>query len=138
METQEVMIARVAHEINRAYCESLGDDSQVPWREAPQWQKDSAIEGVRMHLSNPQATPEDSHKRWLAKKEADGWVWGEVKDADAKTHPCMVPFDQLPQAQQSKDYIFRAVVHALGHRLTGAQRFELRESRSLRERRSRT
>lgn len=27
-------IARVCHEVNRAYCESMGDTSQVPWEDA--------------------------------------------------------------------------------------------------------
>jgi len=29
-------------------------------------------------------------------KLADGWKWGPVKDADAKTHPDMVAFEKLP------------------------------------------
>lgn len=40
-------IARVAHEVNRAYCKALGDDSQEVWELAPQWQRDSAIVGVK-------------------------------------------------------------------------------------------
>jgi hypothetical protein len=43
----DIDIARVCHEVNRAYCTSLGDESQLPWDSAPQWQKDSAINGVR-------------------------------------------------------------------------------------------
>ena len=31
----------------------------------------------------------------------------------AKTHPCMVPFDQLPEWQQKKDKLFLAIVRAL-------------------------
>jgi len=30
-------IARVTREVNRAYCLALGDDSQLPWNDAPQW-----------------------------------------------------------------------------------------------------
>lgn len=106
-------IARVCHEVNRAYCASLGDTSQPAWEDAPQWQKDSAIAGVNMHLANPDATPEDSHKSWLAQKEADGWKHGPVKDPDKKEHPCFVSYDQLPPEQRAKDYLFRGVVHAL-------------------------
>jgi hypothetical protein len=29
-------IAKVCHETNRAYCETLGDNSQPPWEEAPE------------------------------------------------------------------------------------------------------
>lgn len=108
-----IVIARVAHQINKAYCEAMGDDSQVSWDDAPEWQKDSALVGVDSHLANPEAGPEASHESWLAQKEADGWVYGEVKDAEAKTHPCMVPFAELSKEQQAKDYLFRAVVHAL-------------------------
>lgn len=109
----EEVIARVAHEINRAYCQSIGDDSQPSWEDAPEWQKQSAINGVEFHLANPEATPENSHENWLAEKAADGWKYGEVKDPEAKTHPCFRPYAELPQEQRSKDYIFRAVVNAL-------------------------
>jgi len=106
-------IAKVAHEVNKAYCESMGDNSQVSWDDASQWQKESAIAGVRLHTDNPDVGPEASHESWMKHKEANGWVYGEDKDEVAKTHPCMVPFDELPPEQQAKDYIFRAVVHAL-------------------------
>lgn len=106
-------IARVTHEVNRAYCASLGDTSQAAWEEAPAWQRDSARNGVRMHLDNPDATPADSHASWFAQKEAEGWKYGQVKDPEAKEHPCFVPYDALPVEQRAKDYLFRAVVHAL-------------------------
>lgn len=106
-------IAKVAHQINLAYCASLGDTSQPAWADAPDWQKLSALAGVDMHLANPDATPEQSHESWLAQKVADGWVYGDVKDAEAKTHPCCLPFAELPPEQKAKDYLFRAVVHAL-------------------------
>lgn len=106
-------IARVAHEVNRAYCQALGDHSQPAWDDAPQWQRDSALLGVRLHTENPDASPAASHASWMAQKAADGWVYGPEKRPDVKQHPCMVPFDQLPREQQAKDHIFRGVAHAL-------------------------
>lgn len=105
-------IARVCHEVNKAYCEALGDHSQLPWEQAPDWQKQSAMNGVELHVMNPQAGPEASHESWMAEKIENGWVYGDTKDPVAKTHPCLVPFGELPVAQQAKDFIFRAVVHA--------------------------
>lgn len=107
------LAAKTAHELNRAYCLSLGDDTQPAWEDAPDWQRESAQIGVEMHLANPDATPEQSHESWLKQKVADGWVYGEVKDAEAKTHPCCVPYAELPAEQKAKDYIFRAAVHAV-------------------------
>lgn len=106
-------IARVCHEVNRGYCAALGDNSQLPWEEAPDWQKGSARTGVALHLANPDAGPEASHVSWMKQKEDEGWVYGPVKDAALKQHPCMVPFRCLTIEQQAKDFIFRAVVHAL-------------------------
>lgn len=108
-----ILIALVAHEVNRAYCASLGDESQKPWADADDWQKQSALKGVEMHLANPDATPEQSHEAWLADKVAQGWTYGEIKDVDAKKHPCILPYAELPQEQRSKDFLFRAVVHAM-------------------------
>lgn len=107
------LIAQVAHEINRAYCASQGDTSQAAWLDAPDWQKQSARAGVAMHLANPDATPEQSHESWLTQKTAEGWAYGNVKDADKKLHPCFLPYAELPAAQKAKDYLFRGVVHAL-------------------------
>lgn len=103
-------IARIAHEVNRAYCESLGDFSQCDWGNAPKWQQDSVINGVKFHLRNPLATPADSHDSWLAEKSKDGWKFGPIKDPEKKEHPCYRPYEELPQEQRSEDYLFKAVV----------------------------
>lgn len=106
-------IARVCHEVNRAYCLAIGDTSQPAWADAPEWQKDSARNGVAFHLANPDATPENSHEKWLEQKVAEGWVLGPVKDPEKKEHPCMVPYGDLPADQRAKDYLFRGVIHSL-------------------------
>lgn len=106
-------IAKVAHEINKAYCEALGDASQPTWEEAPTWQKESAVNGVEFHLKNPDADPSASHDAWSNQKIADGWVYGPEKSPDLKQHPCLVPYMDLPLEQRVKDFLFRQVVHSL-------------------------
>jgi hypothetical protein len=106
-------IAQVAHEVNKAYCEAMGDNTQTSWADAPAWQKESAVLGVMFHVENPNAGPHASHNSWMKQKIDTGWVYGEVKDADKKEHPCIVPFEDLPMQQQFKDYLFRQVVHSL-------------------------
>ena len=105
-------IARVGYEVNRAYCESLGDDSQLEWEEVAEWQRESVRMCVDMYLSCD-FSPRASHESWMMQMQTDGWVYGPVKDVRRREHPCMVPFEELPREQQSKDFIFRAVVHAL-------------------------
>lgn len=103
------LVAKICHEVNRVYCQSISDWSQSEWHDAPEWQRESAFNGVMMHFENPDATSEDSHKSWLAEKVADGWKYGPVKDASAKQHPCLVPYNQLPPAQQYKDALFSVI-----------------------------
>ncbi len=106
-------IAQVAHEINRAYCQAINDAYQPSWAEAPEWQVNSILDGVEFHLNNPDAGPEASHNNWLKQKKEDDWCYGEVKSEVDKTHPCIMPFEDLPIEQQAKDYLFRQVVHSL-------------------------
>jgi hypothetical protein len=106
-------IARVCHEANRAYCRTIGDDSQPAWQDAPEWQKSSALKGVQFVIDNPGAPPSASHESWLAEKRANGWKYGPVKNPEKKEHPCVAPYDELPEAQRKKDALFQAVVQAL-------------------------
>jgi hypothetical protein len=84
-----IEIAKVCHEANRAYCQSIGDNSQPSWDEAPDWQRQSAIKGVEFSLANPDAPPSANHDSWLEVKRAEGWRYGPVKDPEKKEHPCL-------------------------------------------------
>lgn len=110
-------IAMVCHEANRAYCVTLGDYSQRPWSNSPLWQQDSAINGVLAHVAairdGREMSPRESHESWLKQKVEEGWVYGATKNPLTKEHPCVVPYDELPEAQRRKDVLFGAIVKAM-------------------------
>ena len=116
-------IATVAHEVNRAYCRALGDNTQPSWIDAPEWQRSSARMGVDLHTMGDFG-PEASHLSWMQQKLKEGWKYGPIKNPELKEHPCLVPFDQLPVEQQAKDHIFRGVVHAVNDAFQGAPQFQ--------------
>lgn len=103
-------LCRAMHEVNRTWCEVQEDSSQPLWEDAPDWQRDAIRKGVLHHLEHPQAPDGAAHNAWLAEKRAQGWSYGEAKDAEAKTHPAMVPFDELSPERKAKYRIARAVV----------------------------
>jgi hypothetical protein len=107
------VIAPICYQANKAFCESYGDYSQKDWYQADDWQKQSAIKGVQFRIENPDAGHDAQHNSWMAEKVADGWVYGESKNAEAKTHSCIVSFEQLPIFQQKKDALFCAIVDSL-------------------------
>ena len=103
-------IAHVCHEANRALQVTGGEEPSPHFFDAPEWQVQSAYEGVSAAIEG--ATPEQLHESWCAAKVRDGWIYGDVKDVEARTHPCLVAYDQLPADQRLKDHVFQAVVHA--------------------------
>lgn len=107
--------ARAAHEANRAYSRSLDDFSHAAWDDAPEWQRQSALLGVKRALEG--ITPEQMHQAWLQMKQSDGWVYGPVKDGETKHHPCMVPYAELPESQRRKDALFLSIVSAMARAL---------------------
>lgn len=113
-----IELAAVCHAANKVFCDYIGDNSQPPWEDAPDWQKKSAVTGVRFAVLNPDVTPEKMHESWFAEKVADGWKYGPVKDEKAKTHPCMLPYEKLPPEQQAKDNLFKSICLALRPLLT--------------------
>ncbi len=120
-EQVRIFCAMAAHEANRIYCRALGDLSQEPWDNAPEWQRESSLKGVDAVFAG--AGPGAAHESWMAEKVATGWKYGPVKDPEKKEHPCMVPFDQLPEAERMKDHLYVETVHTmarvLGHPVPG-------------------
>jgi hypothetical protein len=110
---EQFAIARICHEANRVYCESIGDFTQREWDFAELWQRESAVKGVAFAQENPTAPASAQHDAWMADKVADGWVYGPVKNPATKEHPCIIPYDGLPLEQRRKDALFKAIVNAL-------------------------
>lgn len=104
-------IAQVCHEANRAYRISLGEDPGPHWEDTPEETRNSAVQGVQNVLAG--TDPEQSHANWLKFKIDHGWTYGEVKDEQAKTHPCLVEYHQLPVEQQIKDLLFTTIAGTL-------------------------
>lgn len=46
---------------------------------------------------------ENTHEVWAAQRIQDGWTFGPTRDDEKKQHPCLVPYDQLPDAEKVYD-----------------------------------
>ena len=108
-------IARVCHEVNRIYCETLGDFSQVPWESATKSQVNSTINSIDYYINNPLANPIDLYGSWMEEKKKQGWKYGIVEDTEKKEHPCMVYYEELPEEERIKDKLFISVLRAFIH-----------------------
>lgn len=106
-------MCKVAHETNRLFCEFNEDFSQPTWENAPDWMIEATYDSVATLIENPHYSSKEEHDRWKQAKLDDGWVYGEVKDAEKKTHPCLVEYDELPRDQKFKDYLRSEIVRIL-------------------------
>jgi len=107
-------IARICHEVNRAFCVFNGETVVSPeWKYAPDWMKISCADGILAFAKDQEATPEKMHELWTAGKIASGWKYGPTKDATLLTHPCMVPYADLPRDQRFKDELFLTICRAM-------------------------
>ena len=113
MGTRIEKIAAMAHEVNRLYCQRINDYSQMVWQNAPNWQRESVFQGVIFLLTNLDADAAACHESWMRHKVAEGWRYGKEKNVVDKTHPALVPFNELSNQEQIKDKLFVAVVRAL-------------------------
>jgi len=107
MKTEQ--IAEICHEVNNALIYVKGGQT-LPWSLAEEIIRESARSGVKYHLENPDVSAEESHQKWMEYKLAEGWVRGDIKDVAEKTHPNLVPYNELDSMERLKDVLFKAVV----------------------------
>lgn len=106
--------ARAAHEaIRTLQIENKEPNVASPWKTVGQDIKESCYIGIDRVIENPNITSEALHDSWIVTKTEQGWTYGEVRSEEAKTHPCMVPYADLPPFQRLKDAMFRNVVKAV-------------------------
>ncbi|MEO1552786.1 MAG: RyR domain-containing protein [Pseudomonadota bacterium] len=106
-------VARVIHAAIRTWSAAHGQKDIPDWDTAPQWMKDSTFASISFVLDHPDADAGAQHLQWMQQRRAQGWTYGPVRDDKVKTHPMMVPFNQLPLMEQRKDDLVRAIVRAL-------------------------
>lgn len=64
---------------------------------------------------------ENVHENWSAGRMADGWIYGETRDDEKKTTPCLVPYSELTDGEKEYDRITALqtlkLIVALGYKI---------------------
>jgi ryanodine receptor 2 len=50
-----------------------------------------------------EALAENVHDTWAKGRMNDGWIYGSERDDTKKHHPCLVPYNQLPDSEKEYD-----------------------------------
>lgn len=63
----------------------------------------------------------NAHDIWAQKRIEDGWQFGAVRNDARKEHPCLVPYNELPESEKDYDRAMALetlkVILSLGYRL---------------------
>ena len=43
------------------------------------------------------------HEVWAETRINQGWTFGEKRNDDLKTHPCLIPYEELPEEEREYD-----------------------------------
>jgi len=43
------------------------------------------------------------HEVWAETRIAQGWTYGEQRSDELKTHPCLIPYEKLPEDERVYD-----------------------------------
>lgn len=105
-------MARVAHAVIRELQLVNGEPNVAPpWDEAHPDGEPADTSQVEYALNG--GTAAEQRQEWVRWKLSQGWTYGPVKDAARKTHPDLMPDDELPPRARVKDDAYIAVVRAL-------------------------
>lgn len=45
----------------------------------------------------------NAHENWAKQRLGEGWHYGPKRDDAKKEHPCLVPYEQLPESEKEYD-----------------------------------
>jgi DNA-binding response OmpR family regulator len=45
----------------------------------------------------------NAHEIWSRQRFKDGWRFGAQRDDPRKEHPCLIPYEQLPESEKEYD-----------------------------------
>jgi len=54
-------------------------------------------------LALSETLAKNAHDRWAAQRLADGWRYGPTRNDERKEHPCLVPYESLPESEKTYD-----------------------------------
>lgn len=45
----------------------------------------------------------NTHEVWSAGRIKDGWTYGPTRDDEKRTHPCLIPYEELSEEEKEYD-----------------------------------
>lgn len=109
MKSSPRKIAHKAHDAIRRFNLVLGDTDTL-WKDENEKVKRVWTKHVSYIIDHPDSDSQTVHNLWRTYKNGEGWIFGEEKSREDKTHPCLVSYDKLHEIERMKYFIFMETV----------------------------
>ena len=113
MKPYKITARDIAHRINDVTCWIPRPDGSLPneWSELSDEQQNHAINAVKEIYNSEPKTAEELHELWMKPLLATSWKTGEY-NIIKRTHPCLMPFNELPDSEKLKDILWQKMTEA--------------------------
>ena len=136
-ETYITMVARYATELNRTVRMMDGQDAGPPFTELEKLDSEK-YQGVRAAVRHALYSsccggpnPIEQHNAWVYAKLKLGWTYGTREDKNKKTHPCLLPYDELSVIDRFKDVVFGETVQFFRRFMQERESLQMKEKSAL-------
>lgn len=63
----------------------------------------SSVELPREVMELAELMAQNVHEVWAQTRIEQGWTYGTTRNDELKQHPCIVPYDELPESEKEYD-----------------------------------
>lgn len=106
-------MAKLVYEIDAKYKEKILKIPYVPFEELSSDHMSSISDTIVDVLIKKDLTPEQLHFNWVEQKKEEGWVYGESYSEEEKTHPLLMDYEDLNEAQKISNIIIVSTVRTM-------------------------
>ena len=76
-------------------------DKKIDYK--PQPADTSSIDLPTDMLQLVEQVAKNVHEVWANSRISQGWTWGPKRSDELKTHPCLIPYEDLPEVEKQYD-----------------------------------
>jgi len=120
------VVAKVMHGTVSTLFDAIGASPPTQWCDLSETEQQGYIKGASVYLSHPNLTGHALHEEWRAHLSNLGWRHAAEYDINRKTHPNLLPWEQLGEVTRLQAILCANIVNSFKEGVHEADLYEPR------------